>query len=37
LVSLGRVAGFRNTKDRPGGTIVFSAAAWGAFLRKTKH
>ncbi|MEV7037239.1 DUF397 domain-containing protein [Amycolatopsis sp. NPDC051061] len=36
-VSLGSVSRIRDTKDRSGGTLAVSAAAWGAFLRKTKH
>ena len=36
-VAPGPVSHVRDTKDREGGTIVFSAAAWGAFLRKAKR
>ncbi|MCR6484311.1 DUF397 domain-containing protein [Amycolatopsis sp. OK19-0408] len=36
-VALGKVSRVRDTKDRAGGTLALDAAAWGAFLRKTKH
>jgi hypothetical protein len=36
-VSLGTVSRIRDTKDRAGGNLSVSAAAWGAFLRKTKR
>jgi hypothetical protein len=36
-VAPGPVSHVRDTKDREGGTIVFSAAAWGAFLRQAKR
>jgi uncharacterized protein DUF397 len=36
-VALGPVSQIRDTKDRSGGTISVSAAAWGALLRKTKR
>ncbi|MEV6877079.1 DUF397 domain-containing protein [Amycolatopsis sp. NPDC051128] len=36
-VRLGPVSQIRDTKDRSGGTISVSAAAWGAFLRNAKR
>ncbi|WP_370444831.1 DUF397 domain-containing protein [Amycolatopsis sp. CA-128772] len=36
-VSLGPVSRIRDTKDRSGGTLTVSSAAWGAFLRKAKR
>jgi hypothetical protein len=36
-VNLGPVSQIRDTKDRTGGTLTVKAAAWGAFLRKTKR
>ena len=35
-VSPGPVSQIRDTKDRSGSTLVVTAAAWSAFLRKTK-
>ncbi|RSM43037.1 DUF397 domain-containing protein [Amycolatopsis balhimycina DSM 5908] len=36
-VELSRVSRIRDTKDRAGGTLAVSAAAWRALLRKTKR
>ncbi|WP_410595112.1 DUF397 domain-containing protein [Amycolatopsis sp. lyj-23] len=36
-VNLGRVSQIRDTKDRSGGTLAVSSAAWRAFLRKAKR
>jgi hypothetical protein len=36
-VALGPVSRIRDTKDRAGGTLAVSAAAWRALLRKTKR
>jgi len=33
-VVVGPVSQVRDTKDRSGGTIVVTAAAWGAFIRR---